>query len=122
MQPEREERATCSMCNQLLRRGAPAIRCLECMGEVHRACIGLRRRQEADGWRCPRCVGGEEPEERSIVTLKNKKCPECEKVLAKSKNPLNCAQCERGYYMKCAKETRNALETLRANGIWVCHQ
>ena len=122
VQPEREERATCSICNQVLRRGAPAIRCLECMGEVHRACSGLRRRQEAEGWRCPRCEGGEEPEERPVVTLKNKKCPECEKVLAKSKNPLKCNQCERGYHMKCAKETRKALETLRANGTWVCHQ
>ena len=103
---EREERAMCSICDRVLRSGTPAIRCHECRREAHRAFSGLRRRQEADGWKCPSCDRGEEPEQRPVVILKNKKCPECEKVLAKSKNPLRCTLCERGHHMKCARETR----------------
>ena len=50
----------------------------------------------------------------------NATCPECQGRLTHARRPLVCHLCCRGFHLKCAKETRSALEKLRDSNTWTC--
>ena len=122
----------CVVCQRALRRGAPVVRCRRCAGGAHRMCSGLRRRRREeidDMWRCPGCDEADEISQiqrnspnRPVVRSENLHCPECRGKLRNAGAPLVCHSCNRRYHLKCAKETRKALEVRRKGNTWKYHQ
>ena len=123
-----EDTGSCVVCGVGLRRGAAFASCRECNARAHKKCTGLRRGYEGN-WRCAGCSLDPPPQQQEdnnnneIVEVPapiNKKCPECQGLLRKAARPLICRECKRTYHLKCAKETRAALEQARDAGTWNC--
>jgi ribonuclease HI len=130
------ERNTCVMCGRAIRTGAPREKCRECGGEAHFKCTGRLRGARDTAWKCPGCQGPppvvaeevvEPPEEgtqegnNDDPLYSNKTCPTCWRKLRVVAVPLICRGCKRAYHMKCAPQTRKALEIRRRERSWMCH-
>lgn len=114
----------CTVCRARIARGTTPIACAGCAAVAHRSCSGLPRQSTGVDWRCRSCL----PNAANPTTdepgpsrnTKNAKCPACARPLTHCRLPLICCSCNRRFHLKCAPETRGALEVRRRNNTWSC--
>ncbi len=129
------------MQHEHVRRDQRPIRCETCDAVAHRSCQGLRRSASntKTTWHCaagrPPAAAQEtsynthestpttasNPQTTIIPRDKNSACPESKRPLPRTAQPLVCTTCNRRFHLKCARETRGALQRLRSANNWVCH-
>ena len=133
---------TCAGCQRALARGLNPLVCLECGDRYHLKCSGLTKhmgvkKRGEDSWKCRRCEGSVEQEERVQVRLAEdgeeekreekevekpgeEKCGRCKRRLREAKVIPRCRECRRRFHVTCAEVTRAELEGEVSEGRWRC--
>ena len=117
-----ESRRSCVVCRTTIRTNVRPVLCCTCTAVAHRICSGIPRQSTPVDWKCQTCEPNsvQQPIHIPSTQRSNVKCPECDQRLTNSRRPLVCHLCHRGFHLKCAKETRSALERLRDADTWAC--
>ena len=119
----------CCVCRTKMRLNSIAIRCHSCGGISHRKCANVSRYAPHVDWCCHVCNHNIPTSNNINCTYhttsnnnypKNSVCPACRGWLANYRAPLECSECKRGFYLKCAPQTRPALEHLQSTHSWTC--
>ena len=138
----------CCGCNTKMRLNSIAIRCHSCGGLSHRKCANVSRYAPHVNWCCHVCNHNNLTSNKNNNKNKNNNnnnnnninnnnnnnnnhtfnkkkpkntmCPACRGRLANYRAPLECSECKRGFHLKCAPQTRPALEHLRSTHSWTC--
>ena len=115
----------CCVCNTKMRLNSIAIRCHSCGGISHRKCANVSRYAPHVDWCCHVCNHNIPTSSTTNHTILSKQptntmCPACRGRLANYRASLECSVCKRGFHLKCAPQTRPALEHLRNTQSWTC--
>ena len=113
----------CCVCYTKIRLNSIGIRCHSCGGISHRKCVNVSRHSPHVDWCCHVCNHNIPTFSTTYCYPNNNKdlvCPACRGRLANYKAPLECSECKRRFHLKCAPQTRPALEHLRSTHSWTC--